>query len=58
MYEKEATRTWEALSVPPERGKPGQRIGGGLKTDKESDQLILLRGQENCPHGEGVDSDT
>ena len=55
MYGEKHARTWEALIVPENQvGQPKARP----MTVRESDQLIVLRGRESRPHGEGADSDT
>lgn len=55
MCGEKHTRTWEALIVPEKQvGQPKARP----TAIRESDQLILLRGRESRPHGEGADSDT
>lgn len=42
-------------SIRNKNGRPDNRKRGRLKTNRESDQLIILCGRESRLHGEGVD---
>ncbi len=58
VNERETTGTWETPCLPhhgvrvghTNRKKIARRIGKG-----ESDRIIVLRGRESRPHGEGCD---
>ena len=58
MYAKRRQELGRPCSLLRKQVSRSNRKRGRLTVGRESDQLIVLRGRESRPHGEGADGDT